>query len=73
MELYIVSLNHDPVMTLTYFTARSTWLAYAFELGKLLNWDLKGKICRKLVNVLEILDSEKKLDPRGGSAPAPGN
>ena len=23
--------NHDPVMTLTYFKARSTWVAYEFE------------------------------------------
>ena len=24
MELYIIYINHDPGMTLTYFTARST-------------------------------------------------
>ena len=29
-----VYLNHDPVMTLTKFMARSTWVAYAFEWGK---------------------------------------
>ena len=29
-------INHDPVMTLTQFMARSTWVAYAFEWGKLL-------------------------------------
>ena len=28
-----VYINHDPVMTLTKFMARSTWVAYAFELG----------------------------------------
>ena len=28
-----VYINHDPVMTLTKFVARSTWVAYAFELG----------------------------------------
>ena len=27
-----VYINHDPVMTLTKFMARSTWVAYAFEL-----------------------------------------
>ena len=30
-----VYINHDPVMTLTKFMARSTWVAYASELGKL--------------------------------------
>ena len=35
-------INHDPVMTMTYFTARSTWVAYAFELGKLVKWHLIG-------------------------------
>ena len=34
MELYKVCINHDPGMTLTFFTARSTWVAHAFELGK---------------------------------------
>ena len=28
---YNVCINHDPVMTLTYFKARSTWVAYVFE------------------------------------------
>ena len=27
-----VYINHDPVMTLTKFMARSTWVAFAFEL-----------------------------------------
>ena len=34
-------INHDPVMTLTYFTARSTKVANAFEWGKLLKCHLK--------------------------------
>ena len=54
MELYKVRINHDPVMTMAYFTARSTEVAYAFELCKLLKWDLNGKTCRKWVNELEI-------------------
>ena len=29
-----VHLNHDPVMTLTKFMARSTWVACAFEWGE---------------------------------------
>ena len=34
MELYKVCLNHDPGMTLTYLTARATWVANTFEWGK---------------------------------------
>ena len=30
-----VYINHDPVMTLTRFMARSTCVAHAFELGKI--------------------------------------
>ena len=30
-ELYKIYINHDPGMTLTYFTARSTKVAHAFE------------------------------------------
>ena len=36
LKYYNVYINHDPVMTLTKFKARSTWVAYAFEWGKLL-------------------------------------
>ena len=54
MKLYKVGINHDPVMTLTYFMARSKQVAYALEWGKLLKWDLKGKTCREWVNELEI-------------------
>ena len=60
---------HDPVMTLTKFMARSTWVAYAFELGKLLKCHLKGKASRKLANgILKIL--KKENGPRALSAPA---
>ena len=31
-ELYKVYINHDPWMTLTYFTARSALVSYVFEL-----------------------------------------
>ena len=56
-------------MTLTKFMARSTWVAYAFELGKLLKCHLKGK-ARKLANGQNIEDSEKRKWPRTSSAPA---
>ena len=35
MELYKVCINHDLGMTLTYFTARSTLVAHAFEWGEM--------------------------------------
>ena len=65
-----VYINHDPVMTLTKFMARSTWAAYAFELGKLLKCHLKGKASRTLANGQNIEDPEKENGPRASSAPA---
>ena len=47
MELYKVYINHDPGMTLTYFTA----------------CHLKGKICIKLANGLNFYDLKKTLTP----------
>ena len=35
VKLYKVYINHDPGMTLTFFTARSTEAAHAFELEKI--------------------------------------
>ena len=35
LKYYKVYINHDPVMTLTYFTARSTKVTNAFVWGKL--------------------------------------
>ena len=55
IELYKVCINHDPRMTLTFVTARSKLVAHAFEWGKLLKYDLKGKICRKWANGQNIL------------------
>ena len=57
-------------MTLTKFMARSTWVACASELGKLLKCYLKEKANRKLANGRNIEDSEKRKWPRGLSAPA---
>ena len=51
-------------MTLTYSKAKSTWVAYVFEWGKLLKCHLKGKTC--------IDYSEKKNGPRASSAPILG-
>ena len=64
---YNVYINHDPVMTLTNFMARSTWVAYVFEWGKLLkcpagNWQMD--------RILIIL--KKENGPRASSAAALG-
>ena len=57
-------------MTLTKFMARSTWVACAFELGKLLKCHLKAKAIRKLANGQNIDYSEKKNGSRASSVPA---
>ena len=43
LKLYKVYINDDPVLTVTYFTARSNWVAYTFEWGKLLQSHLMGE------------------------------
>ena len=40
LKLYKVYINDDPVLTLTYFTARSNWVICTFERGKLLQSNL---------------------------------
>ena len=57
--------NHDPMMTLTKFMARPTWVDYAFEWEKLLKCHLKGKASRKLANGQNIDYSEKKKMAQG--------
>ena len=42
-ELYKDCINHDPGLTLTYFTARSTWVAHAFEWGKNRKMSFNGR------------------------------
>ena len=50
-----IYIDQDPVMTLTKFMARSAWVAYAFELGKLLKCHLKGNARRKWANGQNIV------------------
>ena len=73
LEYYNLFINYDLWITLTYFTARSTWVAHAFEWGKLVKCHLKGKSCRKWANGLKVGNSEKKLDPGVGLSPPRGN
>ena len=65
LKYYNVYINHDPVMTLTKFMARSTWVAHAFEWEKLLKCHLKGKASKKLANGQTIDYSEKKKTAQG--------
>ena len=46
-EVHKVYLNDDPGLTFIYFTARSNWVAYTFEWGKLLQSHLMVKTCSK--------------------------
>ena len=46
MELYKIYINHDPWMTLSFFMARSTLVAHAFE------WEKIGKYHLMAENLL---------------------
>ena len=74
LKYYNVYINHDPVMTLTQFMARSTWVDHAFKWGKLLKCHLKGKASRKLADEQNIDYSEKKRRkwPKGFICPCTG-
>ena len=62
-------------MTLTYFKAKSTLVAHAFEWGKLSKCHLKGKILCKWANELKVYEADKKKesDPGAGLPPPRGN
>ena len=70
-ELYKVNINDDPGMTLTYFTAKSTCVAQAFEWGKLSKCDLRGNTLCKWAKGLDIYVSYK-IGPQGQVCPHPG-
>ena len=74
LKYYNVYINHDPVMTLTQFMARSTWVDHVFKWGKVLKCHLKGKASKKLANGQNIDYSENKEEngPRASSAPTLG-
>ena len=71
-----VYIDQDPVMILTKFMARTTWVAYAFELGKLLKCHLKGNASRKLANGQNIEErkwpTEERKWPKGFICPCTG-
>ena len=43
LKLYKIYINDDPGLTLSYFTAKSNWVIYTFEWGKLLQSHLIGE------------------------------
>ena len=53
LQLYKVYINDGPGLTLTYFTARSNWVAYTFELGKLLQSHLMGENLQQRIILTE--------------------
>ena len=68
LEPIIVCSNDDPRLTLTYFTARSNLVSYAFIWGKSFN----GRNLQQMTRVTKGLCLYKNSDPKGLSAPAPG-
>ena len=62
-------INHDPVMTLTYFKAMSTLVAYVFEWLNCLKMSFEGKHVGNL-QMHRILISLKKNGQRASSAPS---
>ena len=71
LKYYNLYINHDPVMTLTKFMARSTWVAHAFKWEKLLKCHLKGKPRNwQMDRILFIL--KKGKPPKGFICPCTG-
>ena len=44
IDLYKICINHDPLVTLTFFTTRSTEVAHVFEYGVIFKCHLKAKL-----------------------------
>ena len=50
LKLYKVYINDDPGLTLTYFMARSIWIAYAFE------WEKKFTKSINWINIIKLIE-----------------
>ena len=70
-KLYKVYINHDLGMTLTYFTARSTEAANAFEWEKMVKYYLISKTYWEYANGQKI-NIYGKILPLGVVCPCPG-
>ena len=77
IEYYQVCLNDDPGLTLTYFTARSNLVPYAFEWGKVKTMDFSETIVVYDLKLAPDDRSDKtflltsKLCPLGIECPLP--
>ena len=65
LQLYNVCINGDPGLTLTYFTARSNFVKYAFLLEKwktvyfsetIAACDLKVRRCKQLIEFMKLCE-----------------
>ena len=53
LKLYKVYINDDPGLTVTYFTARSNWVACTYDWGKLLQSYLIGENLQQRTKLTE--------------------
>ena len=66
-KLYKVYITDDPRLTLTYFTAKSNWVTYMVEWGKLYQSYLMGENLQQRTKFTEyIIVFMKKKIPQGG-------
>ena len=68
----IVYSSDDPRLTMTYFTARSNLVPYAFIWGKTVRKSFNGRNLQQMTRVTQDLCKNRNSDPMGLSAPAPG-
>ena len=55
IKLNQICINDYPRLTLTYFTARSNLVVYAFKLGKLLNVHIMVKTLQQMIKLTKDL------------------
>ena len=65
LKLYKVYINDNPGLTLTYFTARSNWVAYTIEWGNTVTKSLNGGKLAAKDYIDQIIMLMKKLTPVG--------
>ena len=53
LKYYNVYINHDPVLNLTKFMARSTWVAHAFEWEKTVKMSFEVKSQQEIGTLTE--------------------
>ena len=68
----MVYSNDDPRLILTYFTARSNLVSYAFVWGKTVKKSFNGRNVQQMTRVTKVLCLYKQSDPKRLTAPASG-